>query len=159
VKAVAEPPASVLVVDDVPQILDFFRSVARRLQPPALALTTFADPREALRAIEERPFDLVITDFRMPHLNGLQLLLAAQRRNPKGRRVLMTGYNEIPVGVEELREACIDAYLEKPLETQDMLVLLWAFATGEDHALEGYRRDARDLEARLAAEAASRAPR
>src|SRR5581483_198228 len=98
-------------------------------------LTTFADPREALRAIEERPFDLVITDFRMPHLNGLQLLLAAQRRNPKGRRVLMTGYNEIPVGVEELREACIDAYLEKPLETQDMLVLLWAFATGEDHAL------------------------
>jgi DNA-binding NtrC family response regulator len=147
---------SLLIVDDEPQILDFFRGLVHRLHQPSLELTTMTDPREALRAIETTSYDLIISDFRMPHVAGVQILSASRRRHPSGRRVLMTGYNELPASIEELREAGIDAYLEKPLAAKDMLVLLWAFALGEDHSIEEYRRDARDLEARLASDAASK---
>ena len=136
----------VLVVDDVPQILEYFESVARRMRG-SFTLVTRSDPRDAMRLLDETAFDVVVSDFRMPHVNGVELLARAQSLHPEGRRVLMTGYNEIPVEKDALREARIDAYLQKPLSALDLMRLLRGLVAAEPATLEASRSAARTLEA------------
>jgi DNA-binding NtrC family response regulator len=136
----------VLVVDDVPQILEFFENVASKMKVSPFTLVTRSDPRAAMQLIEETDFDVIVSDFRMPHVNGVELLTRARSLAPAGRRVLMTGYNEIPVTKEALKGAQIDAYLQKPLAAQEIVLLLWGLIAAEPVALEEYRKEARLLE-------------
>ena len=140
------PVREVLVVDDLPEITDFFRGLMRRLRDFEVHLATETDSQKALQLVRDRPFDLVVSDFRMRQVDGVEVLRAARERNPQGRRVLMTGYNEIPAPVDRIREASVDAYLQKPLKSQDLLLLIFDFLHENPQSLESCRRHARDLE-------------
>lgn len=126
---------SILIVDDVPEILDFFSRVARMDRTRTVEVTTTSDPAAAVELLAHKTFDVVISDFRMPHVNGLEVLIAARRANPKGRRVLMTGYNEIPATQGEIDAAAVQARLHKPLRATFLLEFLQACFSDDPQAL------------------------
>ena len=140
------PRKDVLVVDDVPEILDIFRGLVRRVRNVDARLTVEVNSQRALDLASSRPFDLVLSDFRMRQVDGIEVLRAARLRNPEGRRVLMTGYNEVPTSLARVFEAEVDAYVQKPLRSQDLLLLLIDMLQGTPSTLEQCRTHARALE-------------
>lgn len=155
---VAERTRRVLVVDDIPSITTFFRSVLARVSTPRIEVTVETDARAALERLSHEQFDVVVSDFRMPGADGAEVLAAAHRSHPRGHRIMMTGYNEIPTGVARLRAASVDAYLQKPLRTQDVLLLLCDFLDDFPQSIEACRRHARDLEAMAGSDASGARP-
>lgn len=145
----------VLVVDDLPEIGDFFKALIRRLREFDIHLITEVNSARALEMVRETPFDLVVSDFRMRQVDGVEVLRAAHERNPKGLRILMTGYNEIPTSMDRIRMAHVDAYIQKPLKSQDLLLLIFDFLNGNAEAIDACRRYAREMESLGAREEAS----
>ena len=78
---------------------------------------------EAIRKLVEDPFDLVITDIRMPGLTGLDILPGIKKLQPETRVIVITAF-----GSEELRRKCFDrgatAYLEKPINMDRLKTLI-----------------------------------
>lgn len=144
------PEGTILVVDDVPEIVELFRKLVKRLGVRGLKVIAHTDPREAIADLEREPVDIVISDLRMPHADGVEVLCAALRSRPSARRVLMTGYNEIPVERTRLIQARIDAYVAKPIETAATILLLWDLLATAGSAIETHRQHARSLEDALA---------
>lgn len=136
----------VLVVDDLPEIGDFFVRLMRHLKGFDIDLTTETDPERAIELLREKRFDLVVSDFRMKGHDGVDVLEAALASNPGAGRILMTGYNEIPAPVSRIRRARVDAYVQKPLRAQDLLLLIFNFLHHDPEAMEVCRRAAREME-------------
>ena len=74
--------APVLVVDDEPTLL---KMLERILNAEGLRTVAVADPREALRLIDKQEFVAVVSDFCMPHMDGVELLSAVRARWPHKR--------------------------------------------------------------------------
>lgn len=127
-------------MDDVPEILAFFQRLAATFRARPIEVTTLSDPTKALELVKNRPFDVVVTDFRMPLVNGVEILIAARGKNPEGRRVLMTGYNEIPITDAEMRSADIQAHLKKPMKASYLMEFLQACFADDPRALASYAR-------------------
>lgn len=141
-----EATARVLVVDDVPEICQIFRDVRMRIRSPRVQLVTEINSQRALERLRAESFDLVVSDYRMREVDGVEVLKEARARNPSGYRVLMTGYNEIPTTMSRIRDARIDGYIQKPLRGQELLLFLLGFLNHEESHVEEYRAHAREIE-------------
>jgi len=107
---------TILIVDDEVDALDNCRRILRRLGHDCL---TEHDPVRAVRRIEtERPA-LVLTDLRMPGLDGLTVLSETKRVDPNIQVVLLTAYATVQTAVESLRQGALD-YILKPFTSQDL---------------------------------------
>ncbi len=111
---------SLLLVDDEISIL---RSYARDLRAEHYNVTTASNGDEAIRALWEDNFNMVVTDLVMPGLNGIEVLREAKKRNPEICVLVLTGYGDMPSAVEALRLGA-DDYLLKPLDTDELLLRL-----------------------------------
>lgn len=81
----------ILFVDDEPSVLTLLQALARRIGPEWD--TAFADSgTRALELMAEQPFDVVVSDMRMPGMSGLELLHQVMERYPKTARVILSGY-------------------------------------------------------------------
>lgn len=65
---------------------------------------TFQSPEEALQLLRQRPIDLVISDFLMPGMNGLQFLAAVKKLHPDTPRILLTGYADKENAIRAINE-------------------------------------------------------
>jgi len=89
----------VLIVDDEPSILDLLTEM---LSSEGMAVATAQDGEEALARIAEQPFDVIISDFRMPRMTGRELYNAACERTPGiGRRFVFISGEMDPVTKRE----------------------------------------------------------
>ena len=79
-----------------------------------------ADGREALRELRARPHDLLITDIRMPGMDGISLLKAARQLDPAPEVIVITGHGTIESAVEAIRHGAYD-YVLKPFLNEDLL--------------------------------------
>ncbi len=136
----------VLVVDDMPEICDYFTSLAKRIRGFNVHLMTEVNSARALDLVKAQRFDLVVSDYRMREVDGVEVLQAAREHYPSGHRILMTGYNEIPTSIDRIRQADVDAYIQKPLKSQDLLLLLLDFIKENPQAIAACRAQARELE-------------
>jgi DNA-binding NtrC family response regulator len=132
--------ARLLVVDDDGSQREALAAFLRDL---GAEVDEAGDGREALRRLQDGQFDLVITDLRMPELDGHQLLREVKQLNPEIGVLVVTAYGTIPGAVRCLRNGA-DDYLLKPLE-------LDAVEHVVRRSLEGrhLRRENRELKARL----------
>jgi two-component system response regulator AtoC len=111
-----EPAGKILVVDDEPEALENCRRILRRLRFDCM---TESDPRRALDLlVRERP-ELVLTDLRMPGLDGMDVLTAAKRLDPRAQVVLMTAYATVQTAVSSMREGAFD-FLTKPFSSVEL---------------------------------------
>lgn len=107
-------------MDDLPEVAELFRSVARRLAHDGFAVETETDARRAIERIRAKQYDLVVTDLRMPHADGLTVLQAARHYLPRCRRVLMSGRAFTQTSPERLLAAAPHAMLAKPFGAIDL---------------------------------------
>jgi len=106
-----------VVDDDVHTAQLFHEALAENIDE--ISVFSFTDPIKALEHFTENKEDyaLVISDLRMPGLNGLELLKKVKTSNPKVRTILMSVYNfeEEDLYQQYMKEAVINSTIEKPI--------------------------------------------
>lgn len=116
-KAFSPGRERVLIVDDAREIREFLREYI--LEPTGFEVISASDGLEGLQlAFSEKP-DLVIVDFQMPHMNGLELLRRLQLRMIDIPSILITAHGSEQVAVEAFRLGVRD-YVIKPFDTEEM---------------------------------------
>lgn len=81
-------------------------------------IITFQSPGEALEAMRDHPVDLVIADFLMPEMNGLQFLSRVKEIYPEAPRILLTGYADKEHAIKAINEIGLFHYFEKPWDNE-----------------------------------------
>jgi DNA-binding NtrC family response regulator len=118
------PPAhgSVLLVDDEAKLR---QALARALVEDGHDVVPTGSPREALRLLNERPFDLLVIDNLMPELSGLEVIRQIVSATPEPERpqiLMMTAHATVESAIEAMKLGAID-YLQKPFEIEEFLVV------------------------------------
>ncbi|QAY89616.1 HD domain-containing phosphohydrolase [Pseudomonas sp. ACM7] len=111
----------VLLVDDEESILNSLRRLLRG-QPYELLLATSG--AQALEIMEQHSIDLVMTDARMPNMDGATLLARIHQLYPTTTRILLTGYADMPTIIKAINEGKIHRYISKPWNDEEMLLTL-----------------------------------
>jgi len=109
--------ASILVVDDEEVVR---RSYARILDELDCDAQAAADGEQALNAMEQRPFDVVLLDLRMPGVQGLDVLKMIKHRWPASEVVVITGYPTVESARAALQLGACD-YLAKPADPDEVI--------------------------------------
>ncbi len=111
---------TILVVDDFPAVRRLLTSI---LQDMGYRAVEAEDGFDALNRLSVEPFDLVLTDVRMPGLDGIELVRAVRQIAPKASIVVMTGANGFASnGTGDLApEVHIDALCLKPFRTAELI--------------------------------------
>lgn len=97
----------------------------------------YASGPELLEALDDTPVDLIITDIKMPQMNGLQLIEKVQQRKPKIKFAIVSGFNDFAFARQAIRRG-VEDYLLKPVDQTELNQLLQRVKTHVD--LERYRK-------------------
>lgn len=111
-------PQPILLIDDDPAVLKLLQEDLERAGYATVALT---DPVQALEAIKQSDFSVIISDQRMPGLSGLNLLSQAARVRPAATRILITGMMDIETVVDAINTGEIFRFIVKPWLREEFL--------------------------------------
>ena len=84
----------------------------------------FSDPLQAVQELEHSPVDIIVSDYVMPGIDGLELLKKARALQPDATRILLSGYGYKQNASPAVEEASIYQYLEKPWDNDHLLRVL-----------------------------------
>ena len=107
-------PISIVIVDDKESITDLFESYFAILNVPG-TISSFNDPRLALSFIRNNTVDVIITDYNMPDVNGLELL---QNASASSAKIMISGY--VPEFAEEQLALLNARFFEKPVPMKEI---------------------------------------
>lgn len=107
---------NVLVVDDDNHMRIALKESLARV---GYAVAVAEDGKKAMIEMDRKPFDLVITDVKMPHIGGIDLLKAIRQASPLMPVILMTGYGTVQDAVKVIKEGAYD-YIQKPFNTDTL---------------------------------------
>jgi len=103
-----------LIVDDEEEILEILRLP---FETAGYEVFTAATAEAALAAVQTHQPDILLIDYKLPRMTGLELFQKAHRMDPHGKTIMVTGISE---GVEEVKSACLQAgihqFFQKPLQ-------------------------------------------
>ena len=111
-----QTPSRILVVDDERSMREFLAIMLTRDGHEVVAAENGA---QALAALRQRPFDLLISDIRMPDCSGIDVLREAKGLQPDLPGILMTAFSSTQTAIEALRTGAID-YVSKPFDVDEM---------------------------------------
>lgn len=111
-------PVTVLVVDDEPHVVAALR---RSLRSRGWSVLTAGEGLGGLSVLREHPVDAIISDMRMPGMNGAQFLREARLLQPNAVRVLLTGHADIGSALQAVNEGEILRYFTKPWDDDALL--------------------------------------
>jgi DNA-binding NtrC family response regulator len=109
----------ILVVDDEVPVRDILQKGLSQMG--GFSVEVAENGREAIQKIENDLFDLVLTDVKMPEMDGLELLKAIKETWPEMMVILMTGYGSIETAVEAMKMGAND-YITKPIDLNELLI-------------------------------------
>ncbi|MFV8752224.1 response regulator [Nannocystaceae bacterium ST9] len=113
-------PPSVLVVDDNEELAE---NIAEILSDVGVKVTVARDAASALAAFDECEWSLVVTDVRMPKIDGLELLTMLKERRPSTPILVMTGFAD-PDTVARAQRSGAFAVVHKPVDLDDLIGLI-----------------------------------
>ena len=93
--------ATILVVDDEEAHAAAMAECLERVGHECVIATSGA---EALKKLEERPFDIVVTDLRMPDVDGMKILEAVRKDQPGTEVIIVTAYADVPSAVKAMKK-------------------------------------------------------
>jgi len=114
-------PPIVLLVDDDPNLLSSLHRSLRK-EPYDIRCATSAE--EAIRILEERPVDVVVSDQDMPGIKGTELLALIHQRYPDTIRFMLTGKATLEVAVQAINEGAISRFFVKPCNVVDLALTI-----------------------------------
>ena len=118
---IEKPVITILCVDDEKNILS---SLRRLLRPEGYEIQLANSGAEGLDILSKMPIDMVISDMRMPEMNGAQFLEKVYELYPDTVRILLTGYSEISSTIDAINKGNIYKYISKPWEEHDLKLTL-----------------------------------
>jgi len=110
----------ILIVDDEESHRIMLRAV---LQEEGYEISEAADGSEAVKMVEQDPFDLVLLDMRMTTMDGIEALTEIRKISPRVPVLIMTAYASVKTAVEALKAGAFD-YLTKPLDLEELRILI-----------------------------------
>ncbi len=147
VDAVSEPsPVSVLFVDDEALIL---QTIQRILRGGTLEVLVASDAKEAMRILDERRVDVLVSDIDMPGMDGLALIAWTRKQHPTTLRMVLSGHGTLERALEAINEGEVQRFFAKPFDARAFRFALESLAEridrlrrdGEDRAREARRAD------------------
>jgi len=110
----------VIVIDDEPTIL---RTIAEFLRDQGHEVQAFGEGASALAHVEREPVDIVVSDIKMPGIDGFQVLEQVKLLSPQTEIILVTGHGDIDGAVRALRSGAFD-FFTKPIDLRDLMFSL-----------------------------------
>jgi DNA-binding NtrC family response regulator len=111
------------LLDDEPQIL---KALQRVLRPHDWEVHAFSDVQEALSALTMHEYAVIVSDYKMPHLDGVTYLQFAKQRQPHAMRLLLTGHGDRQTMMQAINQAEIYRFISKPWEDYEVEAALRA---------------------------------
>ncbi len=113
--------ARILIVDDEEIVI---RSCLRILAGDEFQVESVQDGREALKKIEENPYDVVILDIMMPNIDGLEVLRRVKETHPNVDVIMITGLSQVDTAVQAMKLGAFD-YISKPFEPDELKLVVF----------------------------------
>jgi DNA-binding NtrC family response regulator len=110
----------IAVLDDEKRMVEIIQMVLRR---EGYETVGFVEPEEALRELAERGADLLLSDLRMPGIDGVEVVKRAREIDPELPVILLTAHATVPTAVEAMRSGAFD-YVEKPFDNNELKMLV-----------------------------------
>lgn len=112
--------AKILIIDDDTDICQLLDRFLKRKGHDTSYVTS---GKKALTYLRENEVDIVFCDFRLPDTDGKELLISIKELNPKTQVIIITGYSDVKVAVEVIKNGAFD-YITKPLLPEEILMLV-----------------------------------
>ncbi len=107
---------TILVVDDELSIREFLQIMLKREK---MLVDTASDGEEALKLLDQKHYDLVISDIKMPKVDGLELLSRVKAKDPNALMLMITAHGSTELAVEAMKKGAYD-FLTKPFKIDDV---------------------------------------
>jgi len=114
----------ILIVDDEKDVRRALEKTLERSEDFGSEITTADGGESALREMEREHYDLLMSDYKMPGMNGMELLKAVRDKYPKVIRILITGHHDLDFVEEAIRRSDIDFYMNKPWDDLELTSLM-----------------------------------
>jgi len=108
----------VLIIDDE---LNILKSLKRLFLDESYEVVTTSDPDYVKKQLEDERIAILISDQRMPRMQGIKVLEMAKQISPKTIRILLTAYVDAQVAIDAINLASVHRYLTKPWDDDDLL--------------------------------------
>jgi DNA-binding NtrC family response regulator len=112
----------VLLVDDEDMVITSIRAFLQL--ETDYSIHGYTDPHEASRHLQTNPVDVVLSDYLMPRMNGIQFLAKAKEFQPEAARVLLTGHADKNSAIQAINDIGLYQYLEKPWDNAQLLLVI-----------------------------------
>ncbi|MGQ0534762.1 MAG: response regulator [Methanobacteriota archaeon] len=116
---------SILIVDDEEEVLDALEFTLKRAKTFRCRIQKAANPQDALPLLAKEEFDLVLADYRMPNMTGVELLRRVKEKHPRTVRALITGYSDVEIAMEAMEHAKIHYYVQKPWNNEELRLTVY----------------------------------
>ena len=113
--------ATLLFIDDESNIL---AALKRLFRPLGYTVLTAENGTEALALLKKQTVDLVISDMRMPQMNGAEVLEQIRLKWPEVARILLTGYADLGSTIDAINRGGINRYISKPWDDNDIVLVV-----------------------------------
>lgn len=135
----------ILIVDDEENVLKALRrallipapNAAPLASPPTIDI--FTDAEEALNKASFTTYHLVLSDFRMPRMNGVQFLTAFRSIQPNAARIILSGHADMGVLVDAVNEAGISRFIAKPWNDDELRATVAQLLLDHEETMENQR--------------------
>ncbi len=118
-----EPQSNIiLLVDDEEMVVTSIKSFLTLETDYEVA--AFTSPKEALEFVRKNKVDLVISDYLMPDIDGIEFLGLVKDIQPEATRILLTGYADKENAIKAINDVGLYQYIEKPWENDDLRLII-----------------------------------
>lgn len=133
----------VVIVDDEEMVITSIRAFLSL--ETEFDINGFTDPEAAASFLETHPADVVVSDYLMPKMNGIQLLAKAKQFQPEAARVLLTGHADKQSAIQAINDVGLFQYLEKPWDNSQLLLVIQS-AIERTHLFRSLREKISELD-------------
>ena len=116
--------SKILIIDDEVMITSTLSTLIQMMLD--FEVVTFNDPKALIESgiLEKETIDLVISDFIMPYMNGLELLSMIKEKQPSVVPILLTGYSDKESAIKSINDLGLYYYLEKPWDNNELIKVI-----------------------------------
>lgn len=112
----------IMIVDDEPNILSSLTRVLKKVDD--WEIETYESVVEAIKRAQTTTFELVISDYRMPEMDGVDFLNEIRKFQPEAMRIILSGFTELQALLGAINEAEIFRYICKPWDDHDLIATI-----------------------------------